>query len=775
MIGPQKPGRNRGYDPSNNNAPLQFDANKGKPPMPLEGNQNSGNMQSQGGMNMMGGNQGPMGNMNMMGGNQGPQGGMNMMGGNQGPGGMNMMGGNQGPGGMNMMGGTGGMNMMGGNQGPPGGMNMMGSNQGPSGMNMMGSNQGPGGMNMMGGMGMGGQMSGMMSGQMMGDANMQMMYNQYSGWGPMGQNGPSMDGSQGMGPGAMMGSSIPGLDLAMLAQFMPKEILRVKSSVCYPPPMNAPPPSVRERPPGCRTIFVGGIPENCTEDMLGEIFENFGIICSIRKGKKNFAHIRFEHEESADRALFMSGYRMKIEDKDDKENTGRLHVDYANARDDQYEFECKQRALAREMRHVQRMEEARLRPPSPPPIIHYNDHEAMTLLDKLKAEDSFVPAVHVLNTWLERGDCNKRNVSHFYTLIQCANARVRHLQGEKQQGEEEIERAKMKYRQLVETILQQFELIEKVFATTQKQKNWDHFTKAQRKNLELWYKQIKETRQSQMEEYFGERKEDDMEMSDNEDEPVAAKKKKKSATTVDEMVANANQEHINYLRSENDSLKCQLDAYKNEVEMIKAEQKQVADTSVKDAQLKMLQQALQGMQQQLIQAKQESKVIEKENEKLKQSVQKAKKELESKKEAKKDESQKESKKDETGEDESATEKKDEETEKEKQEVEEEEDKAEEAILSEGDVSSSGLNLSEKEAKLIGLIACFLHVHPMGASVEYIWSYINQLGMTTKTSHIEDLLEKLPFLFRMQVMGVGALIERKWQFTGYKDLNVLGFL
>jgi hypothetical protein len=52
------------------------------------------------------------------------------------------------------------------------------------------------------------------------------------------------------------GSTIPGLDLAMLAQFMPKEILRVKSSVCYPPPMNAPPPSVRERPPGCRTIFV---------------------------------------------------------------------------------------------------------------------------------------------------------------------------------------------------------------------------------------------------------------------------------------------------------------------------------------------------------------------------------------------------------------------------------------------------------------------------------------------------------------------------------------
>lgn len=55
-------------------------------------------------------------------------------------------------------------------------------------------------------------------------------------------------------------------------------------------------------------------------------------------------------------------------------------------------------------------------------------------------------------------------------------------------------------------------------------------------------------------------------------------------------------EHINYLKSENDSLKCQLDAYKNEVEMIKAEQKPI-DTSAKDAQLKMFQSALQGMQQ----------------------------------------------------------------------------------------------------------------------------------------------------------------------------------
>lgn len=71
---------------------------------------------------------------------------------------------------------------------------------------------------------------------------------------------------------------------------------------------DAPPPTTRERPPGCRTAFVGGLPENVTEEIIGEAFANFGMIVSIRKGKKNFCHIRYELEESVDRSLFLSGY-----------------------------------------------------------------------------------------------------------------------------------------------------------------------------------------------------------------------------------------------------------------------------------------------------------------------------------------------------------------------------------------------------------------------------------------------------------------------------------
>ena len=80
---------------------------------------------------------------------------------------------------------------------------------------------------------------------------------------------------------------------------------------------------------------------------------------------------------------------MKIDDKDDKPNTGRLHVDYAMARDDQFEYECKMRAQMRDLRHRQRLEEERLRPPSPPPVTHYSDFESAALTEKLRSKCYF--------------------------------------------------------------------------------------------------------------------------------------------------------------------------------------------------------------------------------------------------------------------------------------------------------------------------------------------------------------------------------------------------
>ena len=51
----------------------------------------------------------------------------------------------------------------------------------------------------------------------------------------------------------------------------------------------------------------------------------------------------------------------------------------------------------------------------------------------------------------------------------------------------------------------------------------------------------------------------------------------------------------NALQEENDTLKCQMEAYKNEIDMVKSEGKNLVD--LKDKQIQALQQALHGTQQ----------------------------------------------------------------------------------------------------------------------------------------------------------------------------------
>lgn len=52
---------------------------------------------------------------------------------------------------------------------------------------------------------------------------------------------------------------------------------------------------------------MGGLPETITEDIMRDVFENCGSITSIRLSKKNFAHIRFDFEESVEKAIYLSG------------------------------------------------------------------------------------------------------------------------------------------------------------------------------------------------------------------------------------------------------------------------------------------------------------------------------------------------------------------------------------------------------------------------------------------------------------------------------------
>ncbi|XP_025420504.1 ecto-NOX disulfide-thiol exchanger 2, partial [Sipha flava] len=349
-----------------------------------------------------------------------------------------------------------------------------------------------------------------------------------------------------------------------------KRIIQLEQCTLYPPPSNAPAPTSREKPPGCRTIFVGGLPDSITEDIMKSIFTNYGEILTIRLSNRKFCHIRFENECSVNLALELSGYRLVMKGQE-LISASRLHVDYAQARDDQYEWEMKKRHLMREER---RQQQTRSNPPPSPPLIpHFTEAKALSVSEEIKADTSFLNAVQVVITWLERGDCNKRNVNIFYSIIQSTNSHVRRLLSEKNQFEEELQNLKDLTKRRMQAILLQFTQIEKVFTSASHKKVWDHFTKAQRKNIETWKKQamaLSKLGIDDEDEIIGG---DEMDLSDDESNI------KKTKTKTDPI----------QLQDENDHLKCELEAYKNEIGMMKAS---LQTSDQKDIQINYLQQQL---------------------------------------------------------------------------------------------------------------------------------------------------------------------------------------
>nr|XP_061792874.1 ecto-NOX disulfide-thiol exchanger 2 isoform X4 [Nerophis lumbriciformis] len=573
---------------------------------------------------------------------------------------------------------------------------------------------------------------------------------------------PDFDPNLGMMTGITpINPLMPGLGMvpAPLSHDVPvvKEIIHCKSCTLFPPNPNLPPPATRERPPGCKTVFVGGLPENANEQLIMEVFGQCGDITAIRKSKKNFCHIRFAEEFTVDKALFLSGYRIRLGSSTDKKDTGRLHVDFAQARDDLYEWECRQRMMAREERHRRKMEEDRLRPPSPPPIVHFSEHECSQLGDKIKDDSKFAEAVRVLLTWLERGEVNRRNANSFYSMIQSSNSHIRRLMTEKSQHEKEMEEAKDKFKTALSGILAQFEQIVSVFQAASKQKAWDHFSKAQRKNLDVWRKQAEEIRNMHNEQLMDIRREEEMEMSDDDMEEAPDSKDSEDSGVL----------QAEALKEENDSLRCQLDAYRNEVELLKQEQgknqpMRSEEDSTHTQQLSFLQQALQGMQKQLLKMRDELKQRECELEKSLEDRQQLKHQVHTLKEGLQNiqkTQQERSKQDDRGSEEAANQTNESTTVSCCQEREGPTQRR----------SPSPVH-SEREVLLVGIISTFLHVHPFGASIEYICSYLQRLDTKINPTEVEALLSRLPCTFRQELTGVGASLEKRWNFCGFQGIK-----
>ena len=522
----------------------------------------------------------------------------------------------------------------------------------------------------------------------------------------MTMTGENMYGVVGMGNYCQNGMMAPQKNI-----FSPpvKEIIQLTKSVLYPPNPNAPRPTTRGKPLGCKTVFVGGLPEKATEEIIKEIFDRCGTVETIKMSKRNFCHIRFSSELFVENAIYFSGYRLKIENKDEAPYAGRLHVDYAQARNDQYEYECKQRALQRQARH----QEQDYYRPTTPPVVHYTDHEASLICEKLKSEETFSQAACILITWLERGECTKKNSGTFYSMIQSTHNHVRKLQVDKVKYEEQLNEAKKMLKKQLEGIIRQFTEIGKIYKAASLQKCWDHFTKAQRKNIEMWKKQTEELKNAHMEEVINEREDEEMELSDDEND--ASKK-----DTDVELVRSQYKEHIQKLQEEIDSLKCQLEASQNEIMVMQSDQQE--ELKHKDNQLSAVRTALQNSKKEVLNLNQKHSKDEAELKELRAF---------------------------------------------KCRVQGERNEDNDLSHDGNDMSSSSSINLENDARLIGLISTFLNVHPFGANIDYICSFLHQIDSSIRVRDVENLMKRFPTLYKEESSGIGANLGKKWRYVGFQ--------
>ncbi|XP_032520574.2 ecto-NOX disulfide-thiol exchanger 2-like isoform X2 [Danaus plexippus] len=513
---------------------------------------------------------------------------------------------------------------------------------------------------------------------------------------------PSMDMSM-MG-GVMMDPSIMGMFPNMSNEIVPekKEIVLKHSKLVAPAP-GTPQPPRRTRPPGCRTIFVGGLPEKIRENAVREIFERYGRIQILRLSKKNFCHIRFDRESCVDAAMVISGYRIKVlnkegdkEEDDNNASSGWLHVDYALSRDDQNEYERRQRLALRvqqqQMQQMSAQHEAMSnrnatyrRSPSPLRIQPFSATAIVQLTEKIKSEEHFATTLPTLISWLERGECSKKSANQFYSMIQATNSHIRRLFNEKMQAEEELQECKDRVKNNIQNVIEQLEQVGKVFNAATHQRVWDHFTKPQRKNIETWQKMTQE---------FNTLKEEFSERFFNDDSEYNGTSKGSY---------DSNNEDINQLKRENESLQFQLEAYKNEVEVIK-----------NDAQKEMEKFKAQFIARQALLGAMENKPP------LPSSAS-------------------------------------------------EQPPPPPPLPDDADDSlKTAAEVAPGEARLIGVMSAFLQVHPRGASLDYVVSYVRALFPNVTQAIIHHVLQKYEDVFQKTTSGVGANIENRWTFVAFNN-------
>ena len=198
-----------------------------------------------------------------------------------------------------------------------------------------------------------------------------------------------------------------------------------------------PKPKLREKPGTCKTVFVGSLPDNVANKHLQDLFGKCGKVLDIRVSKgRNFGHVQFEFEEDVERALLLSGCRIRVGPSNSLGDVGKIHVDYAQPRS--------------ESEISKRLE-------SSDPLT-YSGSNAGMISSELHNEDSFWFAARNIKTWIERGNCNPSTTNTFFGLISSCNTHSRKVGKKVKELEKDEEEFLAGKRKKYERLLKECEL-----------------------------------------------------------------------------------------------------------------------------------------------------------------------------------------------------------------------------------------------------------------------------------------------------------------------------
>ena len=83
----------------------------------------------------------------------------------------------------------------------------------------------------------------------------------------------------------------------------------------------------------------------------------------------------------------------------------------------------------------------------------------------------------------------------------------------------------------------------------------------------------------------------------------------------------------------------------------------------------------------------------------------------------------------------------------------------------GSTEVTGLGLSEPEVAIVSVLAAFLTVHPLGATIEEITAYFQGFNPSYNSYYIDSLLRRLPKVF--QLTAGDSTTPAKWWFLGFQ--------